>query len=73
MATTTTNYRGSLVVNEEKEAQSDGDSCGDVVDDKADKDDVKGGTPDLDRQEEQVAQQMEVDLSVPVGCVVSYD
>ena len=73
MATTATNYRGSLVVNEEKEAQSNGDSCGDVVDDKADEDDVKGGAPDPDRQEEQVAQQMEVDLSVSVGCVVRYD
>ncbi len=63
-----TNYRGSLVVNEEEEAQSNGDSCGDVVDDEADVDDVEGGAPDPDSQKEKVAEQVEVDLSVPVGC-----
>lgn len=46
------NYGGSLIVNEEKEAQSNGDSCGNVVDDEADVDDVEGGAPDPDCQEE---------------------
>ena len=64
-----TNYRGPLVVDEQKEAQSNGDSCCDVVGNGIDKDDVKGGAPDPDCQEEQVAKKMEVDVSVPVVCV----
>ena len=61
-----TNYRGSLVVNEEEEAQGDGDNGRDVVGDETDKDDIEGGAPDSNGQEEEVAKKMEVDVSVPV-------
>ena len=53
-----TDYRGPLIVNEQEEAQSNADSCGDVVDKETDVDDVEGGTPDPHSQEEEIAQQM---------------
>lgn len=68
-----TDYRGPLIVNEQKEAQSNADNCRDVVGNEADEDDIEGGTPDPDSQEEQVAKQVEIDLSVSVGCVVGDD
>ena len=61
-----TNYRGSLVVNEEEETQDDGDDGRNVVGDEADKDDIEGGAPHSDGQEEEVAKKMEIDVSVPV-------
>lgn len=64
------NYGGPLIINEQKEAQSNPDGRRDVVGDETDVDYVEGGAPDPDSQEEQVAEEMEVDMSVSVGCVV---
>ena len=60
------NYRGSLVVNEEEQTEGDAESCCYVVADEAVEDDVEGGAPDSYSQEEKVAKEVKVDVSVPV-------